>query len=155
NNLTGFDIDPFAVYMTRVSLILKGDIIGNIQTNIFNKDILIEENYNLLDFLEDMPLEEYKMGRYDLVIGNPPYIGHKSIDKEYRKKLQGTYYDVYSDKADISYCFFKKGYQLLKDNGRLIYITSRYFLEAPSAKDLRRFIKTNYVLEEIVDFYGR
>lgn len=154
-NLAGFDIDPFAVYMTRVSLMLKGDIKGNIQTNIFNKDILIEKNYNLLDFLEEMPLEEYKMRKYDLVIGNPPYIGHKSIDKEYRKKLQSTYYDVYSDKADISYCFFKKGYQLLKDNGRLIYITSRYFLEAPSAKDLREFIKTNYKLEELVDFYGR
>lgn len=155
NNLTGFDIDPFAVFMTKVSLILKGNIKNHIQTNIFNKDILLEKDYNLFNFQEESMLEESNKEKYDLVIGNPPYIGHKNINKEYRKKLQCEYYDVYMDKADISYCFFKKGYQLLKDNSKLIYITSRYFLEAPSAKGLRKFLKSNYKIEEILDFYGR
>lgn len=155
NNLTGFDIDPFAVFMTKVSLILKGNIKNNIQTNIFNKDILLEKNYDLLNFQEETIVEESNKEKHDLIIGNPPYIGHKNINKEYRKKLQCEYYDVYLDKADISYCFFKKGYQLLKDNGKLIYITSRYFLEAPSAKGLRKFLKNNYKIEEILDFYGR
>ncbi|WIV11355.1 N-6 DNA methylase [Proteiniborus sp. MB09-C3] len=154
NNLTGFDIDPFAVYMTRVSLMLKGEIRDNLEINIFNKDIVVEKDYSLLDYLEEMILEDCSMGKYDLVIGNPPYIGHKSIDKDYRKILQDIYYDVYSDKADISYCFFKKGYQLLNKNGKLIFITSRYFLEAPSAKDLRKFLKNKYKIEEIIDFYG-
>ncbi len=154
NNLIGFDIDPFAVYMTRVSLILKGEIIDSLEANIFNKDILVERGYSLLDYSEEMTLEECSIGKYDLVIGNPPYIGHKSIDKDYRKILQGIYYDIYSDKADISYCFFKKGYQLLNKNGKLIFITSRYFLEAPSAKELRKFLKNKYKIEEIIDFYG-
>lgn len=155
NNLTGFDIDPFAVFMTKVSLLLKGNIKNHIQTNIFNRDILLENDYNLLNFQEEAIVRESNKEKYDLVIGNPPYIGHKNINKEYRKKLQNEYHDVYIDKADISYCFFKKGHQLLKDNGKLIYITSRYFLEAPSAKDLRKFLKNNYKIEEIVDFYGR
>lgn len=155
NNLAGFDIDPFAVYMTKISLALKGEIKENIQINIFNKDILIDGSYNLTNNLDEFTLEESNIDEYDLVVGNPPYIGHKSIDKEYRKKLQCMYYDVYSDKADISYCFFKKGYQLLKENGKLIFITSRYFLEAPSAKALRKFLKRNYKMEEIVDFYGK
>ncbi|MFA5524374.1 MAG: N-6 DNA methylase [Tissierellales bacterium] len=154
-NLTGFDIDPFAVYMTEISLIIKGDIKENIQTNIFNKDILIEENPNLLDYLEKTVIEGPEIEKYDLVIGNPPYVGHKNIDKEYRRKLKEEYYDVYSDKSDISYCFFKKGHKLLKNNGRLIFITSRYFLEALSAKDLREFLKSKFKLDEIVDFYGR
>ena len=114
NNLTGFDIDPFAVFMTKVSLILKGNIKNHIQTNIFNKDILLEKDYNLFNFQEESMLEESNKEKYDLVIGNPPYIGHKNINKEYRKKLQCEYYDVYMDKSDISYCFFKKVINYLK-----------------------------------------
>ncbi len=155
NNIAGFDIDPFAVYMTKISLILKGDLGNYMAMNIYKRDILIEKNSTLIEILEEMTHEDSDVGKYDLVIGNPPYIGHKSINKEYRRRLQSTYYDVYSDKADISYCFFKRGYDLLKDNGKLIFITSRYFLEAPSAKGLRNFIKSRYKVEKIVDFYGQ
>lgn len=155
NNIFGFDIDPFAVFMTKISLILKGDIGDYLETNIYNRDVLIEENSDLIEYGEEKDIEDRAIGRYDLVIGNPPYIGHKSIDKDYRKRLQYIYYDVYSDKADISYCFFKKGYELLKDNGKLIFITSRYFLEAPSAKGLREFIVNKYKIDKIVDFYGK
>lgn len=155
NNITGFDIDAFAVFMTKISLILKGNIENNLITNIYHRDILTVGNRNLIEIIEKMPSEEDIEGKYDLVIGNPPYIGHKSIDKDYRKKLQSIYYDVYSDKADISYCFFKKGYEMLKDKGKLIFITSRYFLEAPSAKGLRDFIKNKYKIDKIVDFYGQ
>lgn len=155
NNIFGFDIDPFAVYMTKTSLILRGCIGNYLETNIYNKDILIEGNNNLVEIIGGMIPEDSTVGKYNLVIGNPPYIGHKSVDKDYRRRLQCTYYDVYSDKSDISYCFFKKGYELLKDNGKLIFITSRYFLEAPSAKGLRRFMQNKYKIDRIVDFYGQ
>jgi len=155
NNIVGFDIDPFAVYMTKVSLFLKGPIKTNLDINIFNEDILIKNNYNEEYSSTDVSTIDYHIGYYDLVIGNPPYIGHKSINKDYRKKLQSIYYEVYSDKADISYCFFKRGYELLKENGRLILIISRYFIEAPSAEKLRNYISSKYKIESIIDFYGR
>ncbi|WDC83671.1 hypothetical protein PL321_13900 [Caloramator sp. mosi_1] len=44
---------------------------------------------------------------YEYIIGNPPYVGHKMIDKDYRARLKGKYADVFSDKADLSYCFIK------------------------------------------------
>ncbi|EOC99789.1 hypothetical protein L21TH_2168 [Caldisalinibacter kiritimatiensis] len=143
NNLWGVDIDKFAVYMTTLSLLIKEPSKTRIP-NIFQGDIL----------LETKTLDCKINSKFQLVIGNPPYIGHKKIDKEYRKKLQNKYQDVYSNKSDLSYCFIKKGYDLLENRGRLIYITSRYFQESQSAIGLRSFIKDKFNIETIVDFYG-
>ncbi|WP_242851746.1 Eco57I restriction-modification methylase domain-containing protein [Caloranaerobacter sp. TR13] len=152
NNIWGTDIDEFAVYMTTISLLLKGTTDDNFNLNIYKKDILLDEEQNLLNILSDKnPLNDIK---FDLVIGNPPYIGHKKISKIYRQRLIHYYYDVFSDKADISFCFIKKGYNLLKENGRLILITSRYFIESPSGKFLRKFIKDSFTIESLIDFNG-
>ncbi|WP_245592050.1 Eco57I restriction-modification methylase domain-containing protein [Clostridiisalibacter paucivorans] len=150
NNLWGTDIDEFAVFMTKVSLILKLNSVQKINPNVFNVDILLER------FYENMNIDSNNKYRcvFDLVIGNPPYIGHKKIDKQYRIQLKKNYSDIYSDKGDISYCFFKKGFDLLKKNGVLSFITSRYFLESPSARDLRIYIKEKFCIKNISDFNG-
>lgn len=93
-------------------------------------------------------------GEYDHILGNPPYIGHKQVSKEYKKVLQQIYKDIYRDKSDISYCFLKKGIDLLKGGGSLSFITSRYFMEGPSASGLRKYITDSCTVEEIVDFHG-
>ncbi len=158
NNLWGCDIDQFAVFMTTISILLKGKPNKNTKVNIYKLDFLLEGKSNIFDLIDyDRKQKNKDLSniKFDLVIGNPPYIGHKKIDKNYRKELQNYYQDVYSDKSDISYCFFKKGYELLQDEGVLLYITSRYFLEAPSAKGLRKFIVSNFIIEFIVDFFGK
>ncbi len=91
---------------------------------------------------------------FDYILGNPPYIGHKQVTKEYKKELQTVYKGIYRDKSDISYCFLKKGIDLLKKGGSLSFITSRYFMEGPSATGLRRYITELCSIDEIVDFYG-
>ncbi|SHH64179.1 adenine-specific DNA-methyltransferase [Caloranaerobacter azorensis DSM 13643] len=152
NNIWGTDVDEFAVYMTTISLLLKDTTSNSFKLNIYKKDILLDDEKNLLNSLSDKSsLNDIK---FDLVIGNPPYIGHKKINKIYRQKLIHYYYDVFSDKADISFCFVKKGHDLLKEDGRLILITSRYFIESPSGKFLRKFIKNNFTIESLIDFNG-
>ena len=39
--------------------------------------------------------------KFDYILGNPPYIGHKTLDKEYKKYLLKEYKDVYKDKSDL------------------------------------------------------
>ena len=141
NNLYGVDLDEFAVFMTTVTLLLKQKNGLSVKLNIFQGDVLLEDLFELIP-------------QFQLIIANPPYIGHKKIDKEYRKLLEDKYQDVYLDKSDISYCFFKKGFDLLTQKGKLLFITSRYFLEAPSAKNLRKFIDNNFSINKIFDFYG-
>lgn len=94
-------------------------------------------------------------GKFDLVLGNPPYIGHKAVAGEYKKTLQQLYKGIYKDKSDISYCFLKMGIDLLCQGGALSFITSRYFMEGPSAAGLRKYIADNCTVTEIVDFYGK
>ncbi len=136
HNLYGFDIDDIAVKILIIDLYDLSQ--GSVPSNIFNKDFLVYEN-------------EIK---FDIVIGNPPYVGKKSIDNEYAAYLKVRYKEVYKDKGDLSYCFFKKALEDLNEMGRLTFITSRYFLESPSGEDLRKVLKEDCTIEKIIDFYG-
>lgn len=137
--LLGVDRDPIACLVTRLILTLKGTRYIK-PLGIVCGDILIE------DLLENESV--------DVVIGNPPYVGHKEIDADYMKSLKIRYSDVYQDKGDLSYCFIHRGWELLKPEGQLIHITSRYFIEAFYGKPLRAFIKKCFEIQEIVDFNG-
>lgn len=138
-NIWGIDIDDFSVYMTRFSLAL---IDSSIKSNISKSDSLLDNDTRIRD------------GSFGLVITNPPYIGHKKLDSLYSMSLRERYRDVFCDKGDLSYCFFKRAYELLDYRGRLSFITSRYFLESLSGEGLRKFIKKNLTIETIIDFYG-
>ncbi|MCB2311666.1 N-6 DNA methylase [Clostridium tagluense] len=136
HNLYGFDIDDIA---TKILIIDLYDLSkGSICNHIFNMDFLLYES-------------EHK---YDIFIGNPPYVGKKSIDKVYADHLKVRYSEVYSDKGDLSYCFFKKALEDLENGGKLTFITSRYFLESPSGEDLRKVLKELCTIDKIIDFYG-
>jgi adenine-specific DNA-methyltransferase len=133
-NLYGFDIDENAIMISQIEIYEKT---GHTASNIECRDFLIG-------------LQE----EYDIIIGNPPYMGHKMVTGEYRKKISEEYRAVFSDKGDLSYCFIKRGIDSLKNSGRLVFLTSRYILEALNASDIRRYIISRGSLISIVDFYG-
>jgi len=89
---------------------------------------------------------------FDAVIGNPPYLNFKMYSKEERNVFKTNYIEIFDGKADIYYYFFYQGLRILKNNGILSFITSRYWLEAEFAEKLRKFISSNYQLNEIIDF---
>ena len=138
NMLFGIDIDDFSIFLTKMGLIFHTGL-DDIKFNIFNLDFLIDS---------------LNTGKFDIIIGNPPYVGHKNSTGNYKKLLYEKYSDVYYDKADISYCFFKKGKELLKQEGIISFITSRYFMEALYADRLRAFIKKNYNIVALIDYSG-
>lgn len=154
-NLWGADIDQEALDMAEEILIkLAGK---ECSPNLLCCDTLISSNLTEISLLNDVTRKEYEFwyGSYDYIIGNPPYIGHKQVITEYKKKLQKIYKGIYRDKSDISYCFLKKGIDLLKSGGSLSFITSRYFMEGPSATGLRKYISDQCAITEIADFYGQ
>ena len=138
-SLFGIDKDPLACLVTRLVLVLKGD------------DYIRPLGIKCGDILSEDLVKPESM---DAIIGNPPYVGHKEINGDYMKSLKKRYPEVYQDKGDLSYCFINRGWELLKPNGRLLHITSRYFLEAFYAKPLRHFLKSNFEVDEIIDFNG-
>jgi type I restriction-modification system DNA methylase subunit len=139
NNLYGIDLDGFAVQLTIISLLFKG----------INNPLPIRSlNIQTGDFLR----LEVKDG-FDFIIGNPPYVGHKELERDYKQWLKDNYL-VYADKADLSYCFLEKGVKSLRKNGELMMITSRYFLESPAGGSLRKYLQKKVNLLFILDFYG-
>lgn len=138
-SLLGVDRDPLACLVTRLILTLKGNEYVK-PRGVFCGDILTEDLV--------------KAQSVDVVIGNPPYVGHKEIAAAYMKLLKNRYAEVYRDKGDLSYCFIYRGWELLKPEGQLIHITSRYFIEAFYGKALRAFIRKAFAIQEIVDFNG-
>ena len=139
NMLCGIDIDNFSILLTKMGLIFHSGL-NDLKFNIHKADFL---------------LDNINMDKFDIIIGNPPYVGHKNTNKDYKNILYEKYFDVYYDKADISYCFFKKGKEMLKSDGIIAFITSRYFMEALCADKLRSFLKKNFYLVSIVDYNGR
>lgn len=134
NNIFGYDIDKTALQITKIELFKESGIYNY---NIILKDFLVESCENV-----------------DVYIGNPPYIGHKDTEKSYIEYIREKYKEVYKDKGDIHFCFFKKSIETLNSKGNIGFITSRYFLESKSAIDLRKYIRNNINIMEIVDFYG-
>lgn len=134
-NLFGYDIDKEALKILTIDM--------------FHLTNVIVENIDSKDFLMDNV--DLKFG---VILGNPPYIGVKSIEKSYSKRLKEEYKDIYKDKGDISYCFFKKALDILEMEGKVSFITSRYFLESPSGEELRKVLREMCYIRGIVDFYG-
>lgn len=138
----GVDIDKDAINILKQTLNRKKSYYNNkekdtpiIINNISCEDAL-KKNYSI---------------KFDYIIGNPPYIGHKTLDKEYKKFLLSEYKDVYKDKADIYFCFYKKALDLINDKGKIGLITPRYFLESPSGKLLRNYLWSNCNINKIID----
>ena len=92
--------------------------------------------------------------KYDYIIGNPPYVGHKELTIEYKKWLLDEYKETFKDKSDLSYCFYQRALEAAQDRGVIGFISSRYFMESPTGRNLRRYLRDNCRINNIVDFYG-
>ncbi len=139
----GIEKDPLAATIVKLILILKQPQYIETNLHIYCGDALLETMNGL------------EKSRFRLVVGNPPYIGHKKMNKEYSMHLKEKYSLVYHDKGDMSYCFFQKGIEYLKDGGRLCFIVSRYFLEALYGTNLREYLIKYSTIHKIIDFYGQ
>jgi hypothetical protein len=87
---------------------------------------------------------------FDAVVGNPPYYLVQGTGLQ--EPLRHSYPEVFSGSNDISHFFLVRGSQLLRDQGRLSFIITRYWIEAHLTADLRQFLTNRVQPTEIVDF---
>ena len=125
-----------------------------------------------LDIDEDSS-EGSKNGGFDIVIGNPPYIGlggelnkiysaYKYVEPKQNAKKKSTVtavnavykFKTYDGNGDIYCLFYEWGRELLKANGHLCYITSNKWMRAGYGEELRGLLakETNPLL--LIDFGG-
>lgn len=91
---------------------------------------------------------------FDIVIGNPPYIQLQNNGGELAKLYENCNYSTFARTGDIYCLFYERGWQLLKKNGHLCYITSNKWMRAGYGEKTREFFanKTNPML--LIDFVG-
>lgn len=155
-NLYGVDLNPESVEITRLALWLKT---ARRQHRLQNLEATIQVGNSLVDdpAFSDRPIDwpaafpdVFGRGGFDVVIGNPPYVRMELIKpvKPYLEK----HYVVAADRADLYAYFFERGVKLLKDGGRLGYISSSTFFRTGSGENLRTFLGDRVAVEAVVDF---
>ena len=80
---------------------------------------------------------------FDIVLGNPPYVSNKGISST----MMSEYKKEYGIQDDLYNYFYLRGFEFLKDDGILGYITSNTFLILQSKQKLRQFLQSKRLIE--------
>ncbi|HLT42599.1 MAG TPA: TaqI-like C-terminal specificity domain-containing protein [Sphingobacteriaceae bacterium] len=90
---------------------------------------------------------------FDMVIGNPPYVPSRNLDKREIKLLQSQY--ITSEyQINTSALFCERGFQLLKHDGILTYIIPNYWLSTQYDKSLRNLVFIENHTTELANVYS-
>lgn len=91
-------------------------------------------------------------GGFDIIIGNPPYVGERGNKDKFRIIAQTKFgKKFYNAKMDLFYFFFHKALDLCKEGGTISYITTNYFFTGEGAKKLRLDLKERSSIFRVVN----
>lgn len=148
-NIFGLDIKKYSIERTKILLSLlaisRGEDCEYFEFNIFEG--------NALDFDWNNVESIRQNNGFDIIVGNPPYVGSTKIDSE-SKKLLKNWSVSSSGKADLYIPFFQIGLENLNDTGILGYITVNTFIKSLNGRAVRRYFSENKYDLSIIDFGG-
>lgn len=177
NVFRGYDINELAVQVTRFSMILRllsfekserireiTPILPSLEKTIIWGNTLVDvkdidiTNLSFEEAIDIVPMEEdsgFKDERFDIILGNPPYMRTEEIkgttsSKEievYKKNYKSAYkqYDKY-------FLFIERAILKLKSDGIAGLLVPNKFFTIGAAIELRKFIQNNNGLKQITDF---
>ena len=95
----------------------------------------------------------FSKGGFDIVIGNPPYIGeknHKALFEVVKK--DPLMRQFYCSRMDYFYFFFHQALNICNSKGNCIFITTNYYVTADGAKRLRLDLKKRASIKCLLNF---
>ena len=92
-----------------------------------------------------------KIGGFDVVIGNPPYVQIQGMEKELKEGYKETNYKNYVLTGDIYQLFFEKGLDVLKIGGIVGMITSNKWMRAGYGAVTRDYFYRNANVNGVID----
>ena len=157
NNIFGVDLDPKAVEIAQLNLLLQisesKQRLPLLQNNIKVGNSLIDDpsiSGKAFKWEDEFP-EIMKEGGFDIIIGNPPYIRIQEINEKEKyflsekTKISEGYFDTYM-------LFTEFAINHLNDGGIFSFIMPLKFMTANYGSGLRQFLLNSGIIEKIVDF---
>lgn len=173
-HLYGCDINPYATALTRFRLILAAcdyaqpvslNDFRELQFNVITIDSLVPYEKLMVEDLQKGTALSQAIGqpdaielslpilrkRYDVVVGNPPYI---SPQDSYKRSLYRKYYKSAYRKFGLSAPFTERFFQLATEKGCVGLINANSFARRLFGKKLIEEVLPQYELEAIIDLSG-
>ncbi|MBX0326442.1 N-6 DNA methylase [Oscillochloris sp. ZM17-4] len=174
-SLFGFDLNPFACYLSEVNLLIqvldlvklafdRGRRVTLERFHIYNEDALAsptamfsysraqlelaEESAEADRIKRRAPGTPYAAG-FAFVVANPPY--GASVSDDYKAVLRGDWPQVFYGQPDTYVFFFALAIKLLAARGRMAFITPNTYLMGTNTALLRRALLDAGRIEQIVD----
>lgn len=88
-------------------------------------------------------------GKMDYVVGNPPYVRVHNLDSTYNEVK--AYKFANGGMTDLYLAFFELGFNMLKPDGQLCYITPSSWLNSVAAENMRKHIIHHHTLVALID----
>lgn len=139
-NIYGSDILAYNIHRAKLLLTIYA---------LQNDENLEEDDFNL--YVQDS-LKANWSNDFDNVVGNPPYVKYQDLSEENRTYLVNNWVSVKEGAFNLYFAFFELGYKLLKDTGKLGYITPNNYFTSLAAISLRKFFHEKKCITRIIDF---
>jgi type I restriction-modification system DNA methylase subunit len=159
NNLFGVDLNEESVEIAKLSLWLRtaqpnrklNDLNGNIKCGNSLIDDASVAGDKAFNWQQAFP-KVFENGGFDVIIGNPPYVLCQPSNTDEQTLNYFKNFEVASYKIDLFHLFFEKSIILLKEKGKLGFITPNTYLTNKYIKKLRNFILKNTLIETVVNY---
>jgi len=156
-NIFGNEIDNESCTISKAKLLIwlyqnEREIFSKKEINMRDlDDFVANENISFHIFQSDYLLKDFMKNRFDLIIGNPPYVENKKIiDKKYKEELYNRFQSAYK-LFDLSVLFIEKAIKLLDNKSICSFILPNKFLSAEYGWKIREFILNNCQVKNIVN----
>lgn len=139
-NIFGSDILGYNINRSKIILSLYG---------LINNERIEDSDFNI--YHQDSLKADWK-NKFDVIVGNPPYVKYQDLSEENRKYLIRHWKTIESGTFNLYFAFFELGHKLLNSDGRLGYITPNNYFTSLAGLPLRQYFIQNKCLTRVIDF---
>ncbi len=156
NNLFGVDLNEEAVEICKLSLWIKtaqrGKVLTDLAHSIRVGNSVVNDtavDVKAFDWRAAFP-EIFAAGGFDVIVANPPYIRQEWLApyKPHWEQRFKSYHGV----SDIFTYFYELAVELLREGGRVGFITSGSWVRGNFGAPLRKFLAEQTRIESLIDF---
>ncbi len=146
--LLGYDSNEH--FLKKANLNIKS-YSSKISVSLFNKDFLeqITPESKQIELFANTNSSDSINGTIDMIIANPPYVRTQILGADYAQRISKKF--NLKGRVDLYYPFLMGMAYALKENGLLGVITSNRYLSTKSGASVRKFLKENFEILEIID----